>query len=86
MGVADGLLVNIPVLGMNRLTWGVTVMDSPCMAVNVISKHLSSLIRQIRSGVYLKCDSTGEAQAKLVMGEFIILEKLRKEIHVKSYR
>ncbi len=39
VGVADGLPVNIPVLGMNRLTWGVTVMDSSYVAVNVMSKH-----------------------------------------------
>ena len=39
VGVADGLPVNIPVLGTNRLTWGVTVMDIICIAVNAISKH-----------------------------------------------
>jgi len=39
VGVADGLPVNIPVLGTYRLTWGVTVMDSMCVAVNATSKH-----------------------------------------------
>ncbi len=39
VGVADGLLVNIPVLGTHRLTWGGTVMDTPQAAVNVAFKH-----------------------------------------------
>lgn len=33
VGVADGLPVNIPVLDSSRLTWGVTVEDSTCIAV-----------------------------------------------------
>lgn len=39
VGVADGLLVNIPVLGTIRLTWGGTVQDSLCPKVNFGSKH-----------------------------------------------
>lgn len=55
-GVADGLLVNIPVLGNNHLTWGRTVMDSQSADVKLASKRQSSLDRQIRSGVYLRRD------------------------------
>ena len=33
-------------------------MDNKYAAVNVASKHKSSLDRQIRSGVYLMCDGT----------------------------
>ena len=39
MGVADGLLVNIPVLGSICLTWGGTVQDSLHPDVNFGSKH-----------------------------------------------
>jgi hypothetical protein len=52
--VADGLPVNIPVLGEDRLTWGVTVLDNFSVAVNATSKRLSSRGRQIRHGVYLR--------------------------------
>jgi hypothetical protein len=38
-GVADGLLVDIPVLGTFRLTWGVTTMDSVYSDVNSESKQ-----------------------------------------------
>ena len=38
-GVADGLLVNIPVLGMYRLTWGGTAMDNTSPDVNFGPKH-----------------------------------------------
>ncbi len=39
VGVADGLPVNIPVLGTNRLTWGGTMVDNLCVAVKATSKH-----------------------------------------------
>lgn len=54
--VADGLPVNIPVLCIDRLTWGGTVLDSLWCAVNVHSNQQSSLDRKIRPGVYLSCD------------------------------
>ena len=38
-GVADGLLFNITVLGINRLTWGATVQDSLCADVKSASNH-----------------------------------------------
>lgn len=56
--VADGLLVNIPVLGYYRLTWERTVMDNVCPDVNFGSNHKDSLYRQIRRGVYSMCDGT----------------------------
>ena len=39
IGVADGLLVDIPVLGNIRSTWGVTMVDSVCADVNSASKQ-----------------------------------------------
>ncbi len=50
------------------------------------SKHESSLDRQIRSGVYLTCDGSDDPQGKLEMSDFIVLEKLRKQNVIKSYR
>lgn len=38
IGVADGLLVDIPVLGSVRSTWGGTMMDTVCTDVNSVSK------------------------------------------------
>ena len=38
-GVADGLPVNIPVLGTFRLTWGGTVLDNLSGRVNLPAKH-----------------------------------------------
>ena len=38
IGVADGLLVDIPVLGNVRSTWGGTMMDTVCAEVNSASK------------------------------------------------
>ena len=56
IGVADGLLVNIPVLGNNHLTWGGTELDTLREDVNSSSKQQSSLCRQIHRGVYLSCE------------------------------
>jgi hypothetical protein len=39
IGVADGLLVNIPVLGCIRLTWGGTKLDTLYGEVNSPSKQ-----------------------------------------------
>lgn len=39
VGVADGLLVNIPVLGVFHLTWGGTVLDILRRVVNILSKQ-----------------------------------------------
>jgi hypothetical protein len=39
IGVADGLLVNIPVLGSIRLTWGGTEQDNICLEMNSRSKQ-----------------------------------------------
>jgi hypothetical protein len=39
IGVADGLLVNIPVLGNIRLTWGGTELDTVCANVKLASKQ-----------------------------------------------
>ena len=39
IGVADGLLVNIPVLGIIRLTWGGTEQDTVCAEMNSASKQ-----------------------------------------------
>ena len=47
-GVADGLLVNIPVLGNIRLTWGGTAMDKLYREVNFRSNHRDSSNRKIR--------------------------------------
>ena len=56
IGVADGLLVNNPVLGNIRLTWGGTEQDTMCLEMNSRSKQQSSFYRQIRRGVYLNGD------------------------------
>ena len=39
IGVTDGLLVDIPVLGNIRSTWGGTVMDTVYADVNLASKQ-----------------------------------------------
>ena len=85
-GIADGLLFNITVLGINRLTWEGTVQDSLCPNVNLGSNHQDSLGRQVHSGV-LSRDVMGLVTfGWLDANEFSIPEKLRKEIGVKSYR
>ena len=50
-GIVDGLLFNITVLGINRLTWEVTMQDSSCADVKSASNHQDSLGRQIHSNV-----------------------------------
>lgn len=44
VGVADGLLVNIPVLGDIHLTWGATRKDMMCEEMNFSSKHQSRIL------------------------------------------
>ena len=44
VGVADGLLVNIPVLGCGHLTWGATQMDKACEKLNFSSKRRSRIL------------------------------------------
>ena len=56
IGVADGLLVDIPVLGSIRSTWGGTMMDTVYAEVNFASNQQDSCYRQIRSSVYSSCD------------------------------
>lgn len=56
--VTDGLLVNIPVLDKARYTWGGTMMDIRSVKVNLTSKQLDSLGRQIHSGVYSSCNGS----------------------------
>lgn len=51
LGVADGLPVNIPVLGDDHLTWGGTMLDKTRSNLNLLSKQQDSLDRQIRSSV-----------------------------------
>ena len=51
------------------ITWGGTVQDIIYAAVNVAFNHQSSLDRQIRSGVYLRCNEAeslrGERQVRV---------------------
>ena len=56
--VADGLLVNIPVLDKKHFTWGGTMMDTECVKVNLTSNQRDSLGRQIHQGVYSSCDGS----------------------------
>ena len=44
VGVADGLLVNIPVLGGDHLTWGATRADRMCEKLNFSSKRQSRIL------------------------------------------
>ena len=85
IGVADGLRVNIPVLGCMRLTWGGTMMDNVCPDLKSGSKHQDSGDRQIRHCVYSRCDGSAITQVKVEMRDFIILEKLRKKYAINSY-
>ena len=85
IGVADGLQVNIPVLGCMHLTWEGTVMDTVCPEVNSGSKHQDSGDRQIRRRVYSRCDRAGVTQVTLAIRDFMILEKLRKKYAINSY-
>src|SRR5258708_12323878 len=68
------------------MTWGGTVLDTVCGAVNVPFNHQSSLSRQIHSGVYLRWDEADNSSEKLPTRDFNILEKLRKQNSIKSYR
>ena len=62
------------------------MLDTVCGAVNVPFNHQSSLSRQIHSGVYLRCDEADNSSEKLATRDFNILEKLRKQNSIKSYR
>jgi hypothetical protein len=61
-------------------------MDTLYLAVNARSNHQDNRGRQIRHGVYSRCDGTSFTLVKLVTNDFIVLEKLRKEKYIKSYR
>ena len=86
LGVADGLLVNIPVLGTDRLTWGATmkdmtrrtVMSDPSTKTVVIGKSVTAFIRGVIEAISLRRDG--------LWSDFIILEKLRKKVCIKSYQ
>ena len=41
------------------MTWEGTILDNTCPDVKSGSNQLSSLYRQIRTGVYLSCDGAG---------------------------
>lgn len=56
--VADGLLVNIPVLDKRHFTWGGTMMDRGSVKVNLTFNQRDSLGRQIHQGVYSSCDKS----------------------------
>ena len=85
MGVADGLLVNIPVLGVVHLTWGVTVRDRLYEEVNFSSKRQSRiLLANLRVRL---SEALWDCWLRpTVTADFCILEKLRKENCIKSYR
>lgn len=67
------------------ITWGGTMMDSAGAKVNFVSNQQDSLVRQIRLGVYSSCDRSILC-VSVDQRDFIILEKLRKENCIKSYR
>ena len=67
------------------ITWGGTMMDSAGAKVNFASNQQDSLARKIRLGVYSSCDRS-IARVAVDQRDFIILEKLRKEICTESYR
>jgi len=61
-------------------------MDRLCPAVNAGSKHQSSFGWQIRQSVYLRCNGAFSDLSGEAIADFIILEKPRKKIGIKSYR
>ena len=85
MGVADGLLVNIPVLGGIHLTWGVTVWDRLCEKMNFSSKRQSRILLA-NPRVRLSETLWGCWLRPATTTDFYILEKPRKENIIKSYR
>ena len=60
-------------------------MDSAGAKVNFASNQQDNLIRKIRLGVYSSCDRS-VSRVDIDQHDFMILEKLRKEICIKSYR
>ena len=71
-GVADGGLVNIPVLSVWRLTEGVTQEDTLSLVmVQVQAQRLAG--RQIRLSLRLKCD--GEGRKRLNLGDSTLTRK-----------
>ena len=61
------------------------MMDSAGAKVNFASNQQDNLARKIRLGVYSSCDRS-ILRVSVDQRDFIILEKLRKEICTKSYR
>lgn len=54
--------------------------------MNFESKQQSSFDRQIRQSVYLSCNGAFVTSVTMAAFDFNILEKLRKESYIKSYR
>ena len=82
-GVIDGQQVNIPVLGVKRLTEGVTEKDSRSGCWLSRFKQVGGQRRQIRAAIKHR-DVMTSRKTKFVIPCF--QEKLRRKFYINPYR